>query len=300
MVDTTPALDDADAIRDHERLTAAAVYRVFGTVGAGASFSLQLRGAERPGFSHSGTELTLPEAGNYRIQIAGHVRNAGTANPQSVVVDLYDDETEDSIYTVARNSADPTVPALFGEPATLADGNPIEAQRLRIEEDIALTGPISLRNGSANEQTSDLVLRIWQLPETYTRPSPLSLYVLAGGRVGAGEAYFLRQVGPKIYGFDIDGRSLGLPGTGSWNVEVTGTARSYAAGSTNLIIDLYDDETEEHSESLAAAAPSAAEPHPSVTFAISESLTMGGRLSIRNGRADDLQVADLLVKVWQS
>lgn len=297
MIDLTPAWADGDAAKQFLMHTPFAPYAIHGTAAPGAAFGVRQRGQRREGFSNSGTEINLP-AGNYRLQILDSLRSDGTSNPTTLSVDVYDNNVEVASFSVERASANPAEWVRLSEPF------------LYVEADLALTGPVEFRNGSSNPQQAALVAKLWAVPETYPRPSPLAGYSRACGRVRPGKAYGMfgeeesytddaghQHIRP-VFPINVAPVPFGLLAPAeSYRVQITGELTNLSSSPATLELDLYDGAHDGaglvHTESIAAAGSA------TVAVAIDETLALsGGWVDVRNGRADDQQRANLLVKVW--
>lgn len=297
MIDLTPAWNDGDAAKQFLMHTPVARYFVHGTVDAGAAFGVRQRGQRRNGFSNSGTQIDLP-AGNYRLQLLDSLRGDSTSNPTTLTIDVYDDGLEVASFSGQRASANPAEWVRLSEPF------------LYVEADLALTGPVEFRNGGASAQQAALVARLWPLPESHPRPSPIPGYSRACGRARPGKSYDLFGDEEKftaadgnphirpVFPINVAPVPFGLlPPSGSYQVQVTGELTNLSSSPATLELDLFDGihdgATLVHSESIAAAG------NEVVAVAIDETLSLsGGWVDVRNGRADDLQSANLLIKRW--
>lgn len=165
MVSLNDAKADAAALRDFVTKTGFARYAVSGSAAPGEAFTIHQRDRRREGFGNSSSQITLP-AGNYRVMLFDSIWSEGTANPQSIVVDLYDVGAAAVVvsFSVDRPSADPSDAVGIADPL------------LYVEDDVTLVGPIELRNGGSANQRAALVARIWPLPESWPRPDPQALY----------------------------------------------------------------------------------------------------------------------------
>ena len=310
MVSLAEIKSDAKAQIDFVSKTPFAFYRIDGTAAPGAPFTIHGRGSPRLGFGSSSTQITLPGAGTYALQLFDSVWSDGTANPQAITIDVYDDGALAGSFSVDRPSADPGVGIELASPFLFAEGN------------FALSGgPLEFRNGSSSNQRAALALRLWQSPEPYSRPDPLAFYWRTWvTRTFQGKPYHLR--GAYEIQKDANGDDILVPITsnlcaqvpfgppaksepgllaGSYQVQVTGSLKNLSSAAKTLAIELYSGETLLHSESIAASGSQ------TVDVAVDETLAFaGGRFDIRNGLADEIdegetvnyQAADLLVKVW--
>ena len=163
MVSLAEIKSDAKAQIEFVSKTPFARYRIDGTAAPGSAFTVHGRGSPLLGFGSSATQITLPAAGTYAIQLFDSVWSDGTSNPETIVLDVYDDGALAGSFSVQRPSADPGDGVELSSPLLYAEGN------------FALSGgPLEFRNGSANTERAALALRLWQFPEPYSRPDPLA------------------------------------------------------------------------------------------------------------------------------
>ena len=301
MLDFTPVRKDATSQVDWISKVPFSFYAVHGTAAPGSAFTVSQRCIKRPGFGNSSTSVTLPGAGTYGLQLFDSVWSEGTSNPQSITIDVFDDGVLAGSFNVDRQSADPAIATELSAPFLFVEGN------------FALSGgPLEFRNGGSSPQTAALAARIWQFPETYSRPDPLAVYLRPWlHHVREGHSYYLRSAYEVLADGDV--RTLvssaayrvpwgaNGPPPGDYQVQVTGVLQNLINLPRSLAIRIYCGETLLHTETVAAGGSQ------TVDVAVDETLAFaGGRFDIRNGLADEIdegetvnfQAADLLVKVW--
>ena len=131
---------------------------VGGAVAAGAAYVLESRGRVADGFSEldadSTPEIVVPASGVYRYHFHGTARSSATGNPTTCSVAL----------SVGGS-------ALASFSAVRASSNVEDAVSLGVESylflpgtapTISITGPLTVKNTSANSQTVGGVLLLWQ------------------------------------------------------------------------------------------------------------------------------------------
>ncbi|HEU5076034.1 MAG TPA: hypothetical protein VFU02_17695 [Polyangiaceae bacterium] len=297
MVSITDAKVDAAAERAFTQRTPFSHFRIDGVAAPGSAFTVHKRTQKLPGCTFSGTQVGLPNSGEYRIMLFNAIWSEGTSDPQSVVVDVYDVGASAVVasFSVERPSADP------------ADAVQISGALLYVEADTSLVGPIEFRNGGSATQRAALAARLWQLPESWPRPDPLARYYRSWHiRRPAGESYGLlgafevevdaktgEHIRRSIRRTDTTSQvpwNENGPLPGNYQVQVTGTLENLSSSPATLSVRLYSDDDLLHTESVAAAGLE------TVDVEIDDTFTLNGRLDVRSGNAD--QEVDFLVRVF--